>query len=105
VAVIRGAATPVVDLAELLTGTPGTPTRFVTVRVGDRRVALGVDAVLGVQTIEGDRYAGLPPLLEPARERVTALGAHDGGLLLMLQASRSLLEETARLVDAPGGAS
>jgi len=105
VAVIRGAATAVVDLSELLTGIPANATRFVTVRVGERRVALGVEAVVGVQTVDDDRFAALPPLLEPARERTVALGTLDGGLLMLLQTSRSLLDEAARAADARGGVS
>jgi len=102
VAVIRGAAVPVVDLTELLTGTPATATRFVTMRVGERRVALGVEAVVGVQAVEDDRFAALPPLLEPARERTVALGTLDGGLLMLLQAGRSLLDAAVRAADARG---
>ena len=48
-AVIRGAPVPVVDLASLLgDGEHSVPTRFVTVRTGERNVALLVDEVMGI---------------------------------------------------------
>src|ERR1039458_3558579 len=50
-AVIRGAPVPVVDLSRLFSSDVGyievAPTRFVTVRVGQRVVALAVDRVEG----------------------------------------------------------
>jgi len=49
ISIIRGIPTPVVDLGAIL-GTPGErPERFVTLRVGDRQVALSVNAVVGVR--------------------------------------------------------
>jgi len=50
--IIRGAPVPVVDLGALL-NTPSSrpPPRFVTVRAGERRVALAVDGILGLRDI------------------------------------------------------
>lgn len=91
-AVIRGAAIPVVDAARLLTGAPGaSPARFVTVRAGERDVALAVDAVLGLRALPADAAASLPPLLRDARA-AEAVGALDRELLVVLAAVRGVPE-------------
>src|SRR5882724_8841487 len=48
--VIRGEPVPVIDLGTLL-GASGCSvcTRFIAIRVGGRRIALAVDAVLGIR--------------------------------------------------------
>jgi purine-binding chemotaxis protein CheW len=54
VAVIRGRVTPVVDLATLLgdgATTRAGSARFVTLRIGDRAVALLVEAVRSIRTL------------------------------------------------------
>jgi purine-binding chemotaxis protein CheW len=88
---IRGRPVPVVDLGALVSASePANPTRFVTLRLGDRRVALAVESVLGIRALP-DALSGLPPLLaDAAAEAVSAVGALDAELLLVL--------ETARLV-------
>ena len=99
-AVIRGAAIPVVDVAELLGGAGETPGRFVTVRLGARRIALAVEAVLGLSAIEPASFARLPPLLDgAARGAVDSVGLLDGELVLVLRAARVLPDEVWRLVD------
>jgi purine-binding chemotaxis protein CheW len=91
-AVIRGEAVPVVDLAALLFG-PAVeePTRFVTLRVGDRRVALATGEVVGVRALP-TAGAPLPPLLDGSTAALAALGRLDGALLLVLEGAR-LLED------------
>ena len=51
VAIIRGLATPVVDLGALLGSGGGAIGRFVTVRAGGRQLALAVESVLGVRAL------------------------------------------------------
>ena len=70
---IRGDWLPVVDLAGLLglteSGVDPAPAdaaavrRYVVVRAGDRRVALAVAEVLGLQTFAAEQLRALPPLL------------------------------------------
>jgi purine-binding chemotaxis protein CheW len=96
---IRGIATPVVDVGALV-GAKDSPafTRFVTLRLTDRRpVALAVEAVLGTRTLRGLGLSELPPLLRDANPHLIAsIGALDRELLTVL--------ETARLVpDATSG--
>lgn len=85
VAVIRGQPLPVVDVAMLL-GDRQEVTRFVTVRLGQRQVALAFASVEGV----GDgpaAPAGLPPLLTGAqRDAISSLEMLDGELLVLLNA-------------------
>jgi purine-binding chemotaxis protein CheW len=91
VAMIRGAAVPVVDARRLL-GVPGErAARFVIVRAAERRVAVAVDAVIAVVRIELAALAGLPPLLGGAhRDCIAAIGTRDAGLLAVLDAARLL---------------
>jgi purine-binding chemotaxis protein CheW len=104
-AMIRGAPTPVVDAGSVL-GEPGSsPERFVTLRTRDRRVALAVEAVLGVATIPAASLSALPPLAGAAsREAVSAIGASDAGLLFVLESAR-LVPEAVWVALAGRGAS
>ncbi len=87
--IVRGKPMPVVDLARLITGTAGRPTRFVVVKTGGRRVALAVDAVVAVREIAPEQTASLPPLIEDANvSAIAAVGALDRELFLVLQAAR-----------------
>jgi purine-binding chemotaxis protein CheW len=88
VATIRGELVPVVDLAQLLGIGGAQPARLVTIDVDNRRVALAVDAVIGVREIDDEAHH-LPPLLRDAGADVVASVARlDGQLLLVLQAAR-----------------
>jgi purine-binding chemotaxis protein CheW len=100
-AVIRGAATPVVDVAELLGTRAETPGRFVTLRLGPRQIALAVEAVLGLSALEPADLAALPPLLDDAtRGAVHSVGLLDSQLVLVLRAARVVPDEVWRAVDA-----
>lgn len=92
--IVRGQAVPVVDARRLLGG-DGTSSsgRFVTLRVGSRRVALHVDDVLGVRILAKDLLGEVPPLLGDASAARTALGALDGRLLELLDTARLLPAE------------
>lgn len=92
-AVIRGEPVPVVDGARLLTNAhAGPPSRFVSLELGERRVALGVDEVLGVRAVE--RLRELPPLLAGApADLVSEIGLLDQELLFVLREARLFSEE------------
>ena len=93
-AIVRGAPIPVVDAACLLGGHASHPTRFVTVRAGSRRIALAVDAVVGVVEIPPSALDALPPLFQDASfDMISAIGTLDGHLLLVLR-SACLVPET-----------
>ena len=120
---IRGDWLPVVDLAGLLGLTeagaaPSAPwppapadaaavRRYVVVRAGERRVALAVAEVLGLQTFAAEQLRALPPLL---RDRdhgaVTALAERDDELIAVLDQARLLpndLPPTAAVSPADSG--
>ena len=94
VAVIRGMPTPVVDLAALLeTGSGDAPGRFVTLRLGERRVALSVGSVTGFTELDPKALSSLPPLLAAGSEATLALGVRDAQLFFVLQTARLLPEQ------------
>ncbi|HEY2928565.1 chemotaxis protein CheW [Piscinibacter sp.] len=104
-AVIRGAPVPVVDTARLLGEHAGTGGRFVTVTVGERRVALAVDSVLGVRPVPAGSLHQLPPLLQEAgADVVAAIGLLDAELLLVLHSTRLLPDDAWGAGEAPGAA-
>jgi purine-binding chemotaxis protein CheW len=79
----------------------GTPTRFATVRLGDRTLALAVDAVVGVRSLDAVQLQQLPPLLRAAScDVVEAIGTLDEQLLVVLRAGRILDEAMWRKVEA-----
>jgi purine-binding chemotaxis protein CheW len=90
-AIVRGAPVPVIDGSGLL-GTPrSSPTRFVTLKVGERTAALAVDAVVDIRSLPRATLAEIPPLLQAGdRNAASLIGALDAKLLAVL--------ETARLV-------
>lgn len=117
---IRGGPVPVVDLAQLLEVASLPPPaalapRYVLIRVDQRRVALQVDAVLGVQEMDPGALGALPPLLHRSSEAIIgAVAARDQRFLFVLNAARALpdaalgitrLEEAATSASslAPGG--
>jgi purine-binding chemotaxis protein CheW len=93
--IIRGAPVPVVDLGMLLGASSNClSTRFVAIRVGERRVALAVDAVMGIREFASELRTQMPPLLSDARtEMVEAVGALDTELFMVLKAC-SIVPET-----------
>jgi purine-binding chemotaxis protein CheW len=96
VAVIRGGATPVVELRRLFQADAGdqVATRFVTLAVSEGPIALAVDRVVGVRPIDRARMEALPPLLgDAAAGVVSAIDTTDARLLMVLRAARLLPED------------
>jgi purine-binding chemotaxis protein CheW len=103
-AMIRGVPVPVIDVRKLLGKTGGHATRIVVVRVRDRQVAMLVDEVFGVQYVEQAQLSRLPPLLGGAnRDSISAIGARDAALLVVLDAARLLPEHSWRAIDRDRG--
>jgi len=68
--------------------------RFVTLRLGDRQVALSVDSVLGVRELDASKISGLPPLLrESSKDVIDTMGTLDEQLLVVLCAGWELPDE------------
>ena len=91
VSVIRGEPLPVVDLGFLLRGTETVDARrFVTVRTGERRVALAVDEVVGVWRDEPAGKRAPPLLAEAVAVHVERLAALDAQTFAVLNTARLL---------------
>jgi len=96
VSIIRGVPTPVLDLDALSSGTKASASfgRVVTLRLGGRPIALGIDSVVGVRDLDAAEFRELPPLLrDVTADRIEAMGARDAELLHLLRTSR-LVDET-----------
>lgn len=89
VSIIRGQVVPVLDLAALLGAAGGAATRYVTLDLGLRQVALAVEEVVGVRSLPASAMADVAPLLHASEAgMVAALGTLDAQLLVVLQASQ-----------------
>jgi purine-binding chemotaxis protein CheW len=97
---LRGAPVPVIDAARLLGDDDAPAQRYVSLAIGERRVALAVGEVLGVRAVPPDSVQALPPLLqEAAADSVAAIGRLDAELLLVLSSTR-LLPDTSWAVPS-----
>ena len=88
VSVIRGTPTPVVDLKALLENSENCPSygRFVTLKLDDRRVVIGVDSVVGLMNLDSVQLGQLPPLLRDVNaDLIESFGTRDAQLLLVLR--------------------
>jgi purine-binding chemotaxis protein CheW len=101
VAIVRGVPTPVIDAGRLL-GIADAPraSRFVALRVGDRRAVMAVDAVLGVRSLLPEALEELPPLLRDASSDVIArIGTLDADLLVVLTCAKLVPPGVWALLD------
>jgi purine-binding chemotaxis protein CheW len=73
----------------------------VTVRLGDKQVALCVGTVLGVHNLDEATIQGLPPVLKDAsQDIIEALGTLDAQILVLLRASWELPDDVWRALQA-----
>ena len=96
VSVIRGIPTPVVDLKALLDNSESSASygRFVTLKLGDRQVAIGVDSVVGLRNLGSSQLGELPPLLrDVTADLIESFGTRDAQLLLVLRAAHIVPDE------------
>ncbi|HTD02581.1 chemotaxis protein CheW [Undibacterium sp.] len=97
VSLIRGAMLPVVNLAMLI-GDAGMRndskhSRYVSLKLGPRRVAIAVQEVLGVRKLDGETLAGMPALLyEVGADAISAISVLDTELLLVLKGAHLISE-------------
>lgn len=104
VSLIRGSPSPVVDLGALLGMPDGPRNRFVTLRVGSRRVSLSVSEVVGIREIDPSLFETLPPLLQQAcQEVIEAIAILDSQFLLLLRGGWELPEEIWTTLDVQRG--
>lgn len=96
VSIIRGTPTPVVDLHALLDNSQKSSSfgRFVTLKLDDRRVVIGVDTIVGLRSLDSGQLGALPPLLgDASAELIASFGTLDAQLLLVLRAARLVPDE------------
>jgi purine-binding chemotaxis protein CheW len=71
--------------------------------VGPRKVALAVDAVVGLRHLDPGTLGSLPPLLrEAGAEVVSAMGILDSELLLLLRSAKVVPESVWGSVKGQG---
>lgn len=105
VSVIRGVPTPVVDLGALLDNRPTTGTfgRLVTVKLGERQAALGVDDAIGLRQLDPATVDRVPPVLgDTASNVIEGLAVHDRQLTVVLRAMMLIPDRVWSSVDAHG---
>jgi purine-binding chemotaxis protein CheW len=102
----RGNPLPVVDLGTMLgAATAPRSTRFVMVRVEERRALLAVEEVMGVRDLGQIGASELPPLLgEGAESAIAAVGILDAALLVVLRGARLVPPSTWDLAMSGRGA-
>lgn len=101
-AMIRGVASPVLDLACLVGQAPGRPARrFVTLRLEGRALALALDEVIGIRAVAAGDLAAVAPLLQDADAgMVQAIATLDEQLMVVLRAGRLLTDAAWRALAA-----
>jgi purine-binding chemotaxis protein CheW len=99
--IVRGEPTPVIDLAMLLGATQELSWRFVTIRVGEKQVALSVGAVAGIFELDPRVMDRLPPLLRGASaDFVQSIGILDEQFLFALRSGWELPAEVWQAMTA-----
>ena len=96
VSVIRGTPTPVVDLKALLENSENSLSygRFVSLKLEERRVVIGVDSVVGLKHLDSAQLGELPPLLRDVNTGlIESFGTRDAELLLVLRAAHIVPDE------------
>jgi len=103
VSVIRGVPIPVIDLGALLQASESSTTygRFVTLKIGERRAAIGVDGIVGLKNLDLTQVGELPPLLRAANaDVIDAIGTCDAQLLIVLRALRIVSADVWTVLEA-----
>ena len=96
VSVVRGTPTPVVDLKALLENSENSLSygRFVSLKLEERRVVIGVDSVVGLKHLDSAQLGELPPLLRDVNtDLIESFGTRDAELLLVLRAAHVVPDE------------
>lgn len=101
VAVIRGRVMPVIDAAAVLGHAASQPARFVSLKLEARRVALAVDATIGIRELPAAAGVDLPPLVRDIEATVVReLRMLDNELLIVLGASRLVPDQVWSALEA-----
>ena len=94
VTIMRGVATPVIDVPRLLAGEQIEPERFLAVRTEHGPVAFATGPVVGIRAAVPDGTARHPALLRGTASRLVAgVGLIDAEPLLLLRSMRVVPDE------------
>src|SRR5271154_13808 len=101
-AIVRGFPVPVVDASRLLNSTASaSPSRFVSLRLGERTASLAVDAVLGTRSLSRGALSESSPLVKQLGSAfVSTMGALDAQLLLVLETARMVPDTVWNAIQA-----
>jgi purine-binding chemotaxis protein CheW len=99
--VIRGAPTPVIDVALLFDSQSDQCERLVTVRTGKRTIALATQAVVGVWESADGELDDLPPLLGNV-EAISGLKMLDQQLVFLLHVARIIPDDSLVRFNSAG---
>jgi purine-binding chemotaxis protein CheW len=104
VAVVRGRAVPVVDLALWMGRPAGNAQRWLHLALGARRLALAVETVDGARKIEQSAWSEMPCLLRDGEQTfaLSRFGQLDGEVLAVIESARLLPEPVWSLLDSTG---
>lgn len=90
--IIRGEPVAVIDTAVLF-GDQSTPiNRLITVRTGQRIIALATESVLGIRSIAPRDLRQLPPIFRDA-DSISSVVAQDEELVFFLRSARIVPDE------------
>jgi purine-binding chemotaxis protein CheW len=104
--IIRGAPVPVIDTGLLVGDQATPPERLVTIKTGNRAIALAAQTVLGIWAVDAGMFNALPPLLrDAASETIAAIGTRDAELLFFLRTTLVVPPELHARLDADGARS
>jgi len=99
--VVRGEPVVVIDSGALFGEPPVMRNRLVMVRVGNRAIALTVDAIVGVRAVSAQSWAALPPL-SGASDSINAITMLDQELVFLMQGARVIPEDVLDSIEAAG---
>jgi purine-binding chemotaxis protein CheW len=98
---VRGEVVPVVHLGALVSGgAAGASTRFIAIRLGERRAVLAVEQIAGIRALPVNASHHVPTLFDEVDPvRIDSIARFDDDLLSLLRGVLIVSEELLALVD------
>jgi chemotaxis signal transduction protein len=98
-AVIRGEPLVIVSLRQGSRSELSGASRFIVLRIANRRAGLVVDEVVGLRALDHEQLGPLPALLSRTTDLIDAIGTLDGQLLVVLNSAQLVPEHVLALSD------
>ena len=96
--IIRGEPIAVIDAALLFGEPAATINRLITVRTGQRIIALATESILGIRSIAPRDLRQLPPVFRDA-DSISSVVAHDEELVFFLRSARIVPDELLSRIE------